>query len=196
MSVFSIALALFLITNPIGNTPAILAIIKDIDPNRQRMVLLREALFSCLLAIFFLFLGDPFLNLLHVKNYTVSFSGGIILILVALQMIFPSETHSDTPQHQRDPFIVPIATPMLSGGGLLTTIMLYAGQEQSNMKILGAILLSSIGVTLVLLMAPLLQRLLKKRGMIALEQLMGMLLLMLSTELLVRGVDMFLKSLQ
>lgn len=193
-SVLSIALAFFLIMNPIGNTPAVLSVIKDVEPERQRSVLLRESLLATLLAIFFLFLGDPFLQMLHVKDYTVSLSGGIILGLVSLEMIFPQEEISEVSQYKRDPFLVPIATPLISGGGLLTTIMIYARQEQDTLKILVAILIAGTGVTLVLLFAPILQRLLKKRGMLALEQLMGLVLLMLSTELVVKGMHLFLES--
>jgi multiple antibiotic resistance protein len=196
MSVLSIALAFFLITNPIGNTPAILALVKDYDPARQRKILLRESLLCALLALFFLFMGDSFLSLIQVKSYTVNFCGGVILVLVALGMIFPKQAESEAAASQREPFLVPIATPILAGGGLFTTIMLYAKEEGDLFKVFTAIVISSVAVTLVLLIAPTLQRLLGKRGMIALEQLMGMVLLMLSTELLVKGATIFLQSLK
>ena len=92
-------------------------------------------------------------------------------------------------------FIVPIATPLLFGAGLMTMIIVYAKQEANDLKVLFAILLAWIGITLVLVMAPYLQVFLGKRGLAALEQLMGMLLSMIAIEMLVKGAALFLNAL-
>jgi multiple antibiotic resistance protein len=194
-SIFSIAITFFLVTNPIGNSPAILALVKDFDFKRQKRIMLRETLFALLIALFFQYLGEPFLNLLHIKNYAVTLCGGTLLFLVALNMIFPTPESNDTVSNKQEPFFVPIATPLLSGPGLLTIIMLKSQLEQNNLTITLAILVAWIGVALVMILAPYLQIALGKKGMIALEQLMGLLLAMIATDMLVTGASLFREQL-
>lgn len=195
MSIIQLAMIFFIVTNPIGNSPTIIALIKDYPVREQQKILFREAIFSMLLAIFFLFLGEFFLKSLSIQNFALTTSGGIILFLVALKMIFPNRDENRAEKPKQEPFIVPIATPLLSGAGLLTMIMLYSKQEANDMKMLMAILLAWIGVAGVLVAAPYLQIFLGKRGLSALEQLMGMLLAMIAMEMIVQGSSLFLSAL-
>jgi multiple antibiotic resistance protein len=185
----------FIISNPIGNSPTIIALIKDYSVREQQKILLRESIFSMLLAIFFLFLGETFLKSLNIQNFALTISGGVLLFIVALHMIFSTRDEKQVTGPKQAPFIVPIATPLLSGAGLLTMIMLYSKQEANDMKILLAILLAWVGVTAVLVAAPYLQIFLGKRGLAALEQLMGMLLAMIATEMMVKGFSLFFSAL-
>lgn len=185
----------FIVTNPIGNSPTIIALIKDHPIQEQQKILFREAMFAMLLAIGFLFLGETFLRCLCIQHDALTISGGVLLFLVALKMIFSPRGEAKTEGPKRDPFIVPIATPLLSGAGLLTTILLYSKQEANDMKILLAILLAWVGVTTVLVTAPYLQIFLGKRGLSALEQLMGMLLTMIAMEMIVQGSSLFVTAL-
>lgn len=195
MSVFQLAMIFFIVTNPIGNSPTIIALIKDHSIKSQQRILFRESIFSMLLAIFFLFLGETFLSCLNIQNYSLRISGGTLLFLLSLKMIFskPSENKTETPK--QDPFIVPIATPLLSGAGLLSMIMLYSQQEANDLKLLIAIFIAWTGVTAVLVSAPYMQIILGKRGLAALEQLMGMLLCMIAIEMIVKGSSLFLTAL-
>lgn len=195
MSILQLATLYFIVTNPIGNSPAIIALIKDHDIRGQQKILFRESMFSMILAIFFLFLGETFLGSLNIANYALTISGGILLFIVSLHMIFSfhKETANDKPK--RDPFIVPIATPLLSGAGLLTIIMLTSQQEKNDFHVLMAIIIAWIGVTAVLVLAPYMQLMLGKRGMIALEQLMGIILTMIAIQMIVKGSSLFLTAL-
>lgn len=195
MTTFSIALIFFIVTNPIGNSPTIISLIKDHTIKDQQKILFREAIFSLLIAIFFLFLGDSLENNLCIQGYALSISGGILLMIVAFNMIFSDFCEGSSVKSKQDPFIVPIATPLLSGAGLLTMIMLYAKEEENDLKILAAILIAWIGVTVVLVTAPYLQIILGRRGLAALEQLMGMLLTMIAMDMIVKGTALFLKVL-
>lgn len=105
-------------------------------------------------------------------------------------MIFHKQENGDTHLKQ-EPFFVPIATPILSGPGLLAIIMLTAKLEQNNLKITLAILLAWLGVFVVMVGAPYLQRLLGKRGLLALEQVMGMILALIAMQMVVRGLTLF-----
>lgn len=195
MSIIRIAIILFIVTNPIGNSPTILSLIKDYSFKEQQKILLRESMFSMLLAIFFLFLGETFLKHLCIQNYALTISGGVILFIIAFKMIFVDRNPNKAVVPKQNPFIVPIATPILSGAGLLTMIMLYSKEENNDLKILMAIIVAWIGVTAVLVSAPYLQLLLGKRGLAALEQLMGMLLAMMAIEMIVKGSSLFISIL-
>lgn len=196
-SVFAIALTFFLIANPVGNSPAVLALVKDFDFARQRIILFREAVFALILALFFQYFGELFLGLLHIQDFAVTITGGVLLLLVSLSMIFHKpETAGSSQQQKQEPYIVPIATPIISGPGLLAVIMLKSKLTNDNFKISLAILIAWVGVIIVLTTAPYLQKLLGKRGLAALEQVMGMILALIATEMLVKGISLFMHFIQ
>ncbi len=195
MSVFQLAFIIFIITNPIGNCPAVIALIKDHGIKDQQRILLRESIFALILAIFFLVLGETFLSGLQIQNYALSMSGGVLVFLISLKMIFSIRSDDTIERPKQDPYIVPIATPLLSGAGLLTMIMLYSKQEQNDWKVFFAILIAWIGVTAVMVTAPYLQVILGKRGLAALEQLMGLFLAMMAVGMMVKGASLFLIAL-
>lgn len=194
---FELALTFFLVANPIGNSPAMISLVKDFDFRKQKIILFREAIFALIIALFFQYFGEVFLGRLHIELYAVTIAGGILLTFVALGMIFTSEPPEkiNANEVKQEPFIVPIATPIISGPGLLAIIMVNASRLGDNFKISMAILIAWIGVILVLTTAPYLQKILKKRGLIALEQVMGMILAMISFEMIVSGSSMFIKAL-
>lgn len=193
-SFYQLALTFFLVTNPIGNSPTVLALVKNYDFETQKRILLREALISFAIAIFFQYFGELFLGLLQVSDYAMTLCGGILLLIISLMMIFPkSEKHSAS--LKQEPFIVPIAIPLLSGPGVLTLIMLFSRQENNNLKVSLAITVAWLGVIAVMFAAPYMQKIFGKRGLIALEQLMGMILSMIAASMLVNGVRLFLNTL-
>lgn len=192
MDIIGTAIIFFFVANPIGNAPAILAMVKDFDLVHQRRILTREVLIALLLALFFQFFGELFfLKMLNVKGYTTNITGGILLFLTAFEMIFPRKQGVQGPALHKEPYIVPIATPLLSGPGLLTIIMLKASLPGSEFAVSCAIFIAWAGVALILLTAPYLQRVLKQRGMLALEQLMGMIVVMMAIDMIVKGIQKY-----
>jgi multiple antibiotic resistance protein len=192
ITLFSMALTFFIISNPIGNTPAIAAILKDFPFDRQKMIMLRESFFALAIALLFQFVGDRFLRLLDIKEYTVSIAGGILLIIVGLQMIFPKKPVKVEALKQ-EPYLVPIATPLITGGGLMSSIMLFSSLANDWVLVSGAILLAWVAVIPIMLSAPYIQRIMGDRGLAVLAQLMGMLLILMSAQLVVNGFALFMK---
>ena len=195
MTLWQIALALFLVANPIGNVPALVALVKDFDFCTQRKILFREAVFAFFIAFIFLFIGEPFLKILYINQYAVSICGGMLLFIIALKMIFPPPENAAGTSPIKEPFIVPIATPLISGGGVLSTIMIYSNQVRNNFKMTLALILAWVGITCVMVSAAYLQKLLGRRGLLAMEQLTGMLLALLSMQLIVTGTNEFIQIL-
>lgn len=191
LTVPSMALMLFLIANPIGSIPVFVSLTKDFTFRHQRWILLRESLLSLVLAYVFLFLGEPFLNTVLIEQYSIYLSGGILVFLISLNMIFP--VHSEEKGSKAlssEPFVVPIATPLISGGGVFSTMMILAKQAPLASVSL-AILIAWIPVIVIVVASVYLQKILGKRGLIAIEQLMGMMLLMLAVSLFTKGLHSF-----
>lgn len=193
---FSLALTFFIIANPIGNSPAIIALVKDFDFHRQKVILFREGTIALLLALFFQYMGEWFLGMLNIQDFAVTITGGLLLFIVSLTMIFSNLSDSEetkaTPK--QEPFIVPIATPILSGPGLLAVIMLSSRLEENNFLISMAILIAWIGVYAVLAAAPYMKKAIGVRGLAAMEQIMGMTLAMIGIEMIVKGTTLLIKT--
>ena len=191
LTISSMALTLFFMANPIANVPVFVSLVKDFDFRRQRWILFRESIISLVLMYAFLFLGEPFLNTILIEQYAVELSGGVLVLLIALNMIFPAHSEeSGTKASEREPFVVPIATPLLAGGGCFALTMILAKQAPlANVSL--AIILAWIPVIIVVVASSYLQRILGRRGLIATEQLMGMLLMMMAVGLLLKGFQGF-----
>lgn len=192
LGIIDMAIALFLIANPIGNTPAILAVVRPFSFKDQKRIIFRESLIALALALFFQFFGEVFLSMLTISESAVGYCGGVLLVIVAMQMIFAKSYDEDLPPPATaEPFIVPIATPIIMGAGTMTLIMLYSRQVASSMTLTFAILLAWVGVIFFMVIGPYLQKVLRKRGMIALEQLMGMILTFMAVDLIVNATVKF-----
>ncbi|AGH42640.1 YhgN family NAAT transporter [Paraglaciecola psychrophila] len=189
MDTWSAAITLFLIMDPLGNLPVFMSVLKTIEPKRRRIVLARELLFSLIIMFTFLFSGQVVLDFLNVRQESVSIAGGIILFLIGLKMIFPQPVGVAGLASGEEPFIVPLAIPMIAGPSVLAALILLANQDHRRMldwsMALGAAWLASATI---LMLSNKLHRLLGERGLIAIERLMGMILIMISIQMLLDGI--------
>ena len=192
-SILSAAVLLFFLMDPIGNIPVLLAVLKGIDPKRQRLIIIRELLIALVILVIFLFAGRPLLNFLHLQEEAVTISGGIILLIIGLRMIFPKPEGIMGHQPTGEPFIVPIAIPLIAGPSVLAMLILMTQSNPGNMtNWLLAVVLAWLFSSVILMAAPILLRILKERGLIALERLMGMILVMMAVQMLINGFRILL----
>lgn len=194
MKLSSAILTLFLVMDPLGNIPPFLSVLKNVPPDRRRRVLIREILIAYVVLLVFLFLGKRVLALLGLQQETISIAGGIVLFLIALRMIFPTEGGLFGDRLEGEPFIVPLAIPLVAGPSTLAVLLLLE-QSDANItwQLLVAVTIAWALCAVILLSSTLLYRLLKERGLIAMERLMGMLLVMLAVQMFMNGVANFLK---
>jgi len=191
----SATILLLLIMDPLGNLPIFMSVLKHLEPKRRRVVLIREMLIALVITLLFLFAGEKILAFLNLRTETVSISGGIILFLIAIKMIFPANENSSSGLSAgEEPFLVPLAIPLVAGPSLLATLMLLSHQYPDQMTHLVGALLIAWGVTVViLLLSGLFLRLLGEKGVNALERLMGLILIMLATQMFLDGIRAYLK---
>ncbi len=194
MSLISMAFSLFLLMDPIGNIPLFISALKEVPSKRQFQIILRELLIALCIMVGFHFVGDILLTALHVTQYAVLISGGIVLFLIALKMIFPSKTDVEVPV-AKEPFIVPLAIPLVAGPAVLAAIMLYARQEPQTFLTLAAIVIAWAISTVILLTSALLNKILGKRGILACEKLMGLILTMISIQMFLEGIAQYIQAL-
>ena len=150
--------------------------------------MVRELFIALAILTLFLFLGNPILSLLGLRQASLSIGGGVVPFLIALNMVFPQ--HGLKPGvEQEDPFIVPLATPLIAGPSAVAALLLLASREPDRMLIWLGVLASAWAVTAVTLLASnKLMRLIGPRGLRAVEKLMGMLLIMIAIQMLLDGI--------
>ena len=189
---FSMAFTLWLLMDSLGNVPLFLSLLRNIPPERIRPVIIRELLIALGFILFFAALGDLLFEILGIREDAVQISGGIILFLIAIRMIFPSRERA-LPESQVEPFIVPLAVPLVAGPSALTAVMVYA--QQTSWPILwGAILIAWLVTVAVLVSAVTLKRILGDRGLIACERLMGLVLTLMAVQMFLQGLRLFVGS--
>ncbi len=194
MTLLSAAVLLFFVMDPLGNVPLFLSALKSVEPARQRLVIVRELMIALVILIAFLFGGRFLLSMLHVSAEALTIAGGVILMLIALRMIFPSSEATLREQVQGEPFIVPLAVPYTAGPSMMATELLFMSREPHRWPVwLGAVVIAWLASAVILYFAAGLRRVLGERGLIAMERLMGMLLITVATEMLLSGIAEYLK---
>jgi multiple antibiotic resistance protein len=193
MTTASAAILLFLILDPLGNVPIFLSQLKPLAPARRRWVLARELLIALGVLLLFLFFGGALLQLMHLRQESIAVAGGIVLFLIGLKMIFPGSEpmFGDTPGGE--PFIVPLAIPLIAGPSGMAAVMLMANSDPNRTADWTlALLLAWAGTAAILFSATTLYRWLGERVLIAVERLMGMLLVALSVQMVLDGIAAYL----
>ena len=197
MDILSAGLTLLLIMDPLGNIPVFLSVLKKVEnESRKRKILIRELAIALIVLLVFLFVGQYFLQWLNLRQEAVHIAGGIVLFLIALRMIFPTEKGVMGDLPEGEPFIVPLAVPLLAGPSTLAMLILLARSQPDRIFDWLIAVLGAWGVTsLIMLSSSKLHKLLGKRGLIAVERLMGMVLVAISVQMLLDGITTYLKAL-
>lgn len=188
MDVLSAIVTLFLVMDPLGNVPLFLSVLKTVEPHRRRVVLLREIGIAYVVLIMFLLLGNSLLRFLGLEPEAVSIAGGIVLFLIALRMIFPERGSLSGDPIAGEPFIVPLAIPFVAGPSTLASLLLLRSAASSALgPLLVAVTIAWALSAVILLSSTFFYRVLGERGLIAMERLMGMLLVMVAVQMLLNG---------
>lgn len=190
MSIITASILLFLVLDPVGNIPLFLFALKNVPQERYIPIIIREALIGLGFLCIFLFLGKYILILLHVSQSSLSIAGGIILFLIAIKMVFSKSEELFDIKVEGEPFIVPLAIPLMAGPSALATVLLMMARNPHRWPHwLAAVILAWSSSLIILLMSKFLKRIFKTKGLTAMERLMGLLLTAVSVEMLVTGIQ-------
>ena len=194
MTTLSAALLLFLVMDPLGNIPLFMTTLKKVEASRQRKVVVRELLIAFVVLVAFLFLGQYLLQLLHLTQTALTTAGGIILMIIAIKMIFPSRNASLQEDVEGEPFIVPLAIPYVAGpSAMATSLLMMSGDPNRWVDWLLAVFIAWFASALIIYFSSYFANFLGEKGLIAIERLMGMLLITVAVQMLLTGIAEFAK---
>lgn len=193
----SAILLLVLVTDPLGNIPIVIPLLKRVDPARRRKVIVREVAFATVILLFFALFGQRVLRLMHLSDTSLGIAGGVILFLIALKMVFPhAEGQDATPDHG-EPYLVPLAIPFIAGPSAIATVLLMVSGDPHRLpQWLAAIVVAMAVSAVVLGSAERIAAFLGEKVTLAFERLMGLVLTAIAVEMLLNGVERFVRQLR
>lgn len=187
---------LFVIIDPIALAPLFVALTQGMDPGHRRSVALRACLIAAALMTLFGLLGDRLLATIGISMPAFRISGGVLLFVTALDMLFERRTQRREGQHadpHHDPSVFPLATPLIAGPGAFTTMILLVNNTPATgiahtVAIHAVMLAVVILAFLMFLAAPVIERALGRTGIVVITRLLGMLLAALSVQFVLDGI--------
>lgn len=197
MTIVSACITLFLVLDAPGNVPFFLSILKDVPPKRRRWVMIRELLIALGVLVAFLLGGRELLSVMQLRQEAISIGGGVVLFLIAIKMVFPPKDGGGIfgPTGQGEPFIVPLAIPGVAGPSAMATLLLMTSAQPGREVEWGlALLIAWLATAAILLGSTWLFKLLGESVLAAMERVMGMLLIALSAQMILGGVEAYLKA--
>ena len=197
LSLSSAIVVLLLVVDPIGNIPIAVTLLRRVDPARRTRVVARECAIALAVLLVFVFAGEALLRLFGLTGTSLNIAGGVILFLIAIKMVFRSGGEIFGQLPEGEPFIVPLAIPSIAGPTAMATVILLVSRAPARMMEWVIALAVAMAITLALLLfAERISKLIGERGLLALERLMGLILTAIAVEMLLRGIEAFVRQLQ
>ena len=186
---------LAVLMDPVGIAPIFVAMTRALSPAQRRQAAIRAVLAAGGLIIGFALFGGLVLDYLNVSVHSLSIAGGLLLLLVALEMLrgedYPDETGA------QDVALVPLATPLLAGPGAIATVIVLSRQHDElsgRAAVIAGILCALAVVGVVMLAAERVSRAVPEGLVNFLTRVFGLLLSAFAVQLVVNGIEGTLAS--
>lgn len=190
--------SIFAIVNPVSGVMAFISMTSHMSRADKIYIAKRSVLIACIIAITFSILGELILKLLQITADSLRVAGGVLLFLVAIDMLFARTTReSITSEELKDASqrenisVFPIAMPLLTGPGAITTIIVLirtAENLDSKLLVVGAILLTFIITFLIFRFSDYFNRVVGMTGMLVMTRLMGLFLGAIAVDFIFTGI--------
>lgn len=180
--------AVFVLADAVGNAPIFLVLTKGMELEQRNRVIDRATLVATAVLITFTFVGQPILDYLHISMASLEVAGGLLLLLIALDML---NGKLDTPiiEEGRDVAITPLALPLLAGPGTLTTVMLLVTDGSlAYISVVAGIIAAMVVTWFIMRQATFVDRWIGAEGAIIATKLLGFLLAALAVEIGIGGL--------
>jgi multiple antibiotic resistance protein len=196
MDIFSAAILLAIIMDPLGNIPLFHSLLGRYSQARRLRIIARELFFAYLVLLVFLVAGQTILDRLGLEQPALGVAGGVVLFVIALRMVFPESAGVQRGEIEEEPFFVPLAVPMIAGPSAISAVLLLVSRDPERFWTwLGALSLAWGFSAAILLASGALFEILGQRALRALVRLTGMLLIMISVQMLMDGVAAYIAAL-
>ena len=186
---------LFVVVDPVGNAPIFLALTVGASAAQRRSIAIRGVLVAGMILTLFALAGDEVLAFVGISMPAFRIAGGILLFLTALDMLFEKRTERRelrADESVDDPSVFPLALPLIAGPGSITAVILLMHEQDGDLQgqamVLGVVAAMLLLVLVFLLMAPLLERLLRRTGTMVITRVLGMLLAALAVQFVLDGL--------
>lgn len=196
ISFASAVVILLLVVDPVGNIPLFISLLRQVDPARRAQVIVRECAIAFAVLLGFAFFGRWILGLLGLSEPSLTIAGGVILFLIAVRMIFrtPEGVFGETVNGV--PFIVPLAIPAIAGPAAIATVVLLVSRAPQRLpEWIAAVTVAMLVTLAFLVLAERVSKLVGERALLAFERLMGLILTAIAVEMLLRGIQTFVRQL-
>ena len=184
---------LFVIMDPPGATPIFLALVKD-QPSRKRILMAWQgAAVSLIVIVAFAIFGKFILDYLHISVEALQGAGGLLLLLIALELLTGRDSTSDKSKDV-NVALVPLGAPLLAGpGAIVTTIVFVQNAHTASMKLaLGAAIIAvHLAIGLTLMFSTKIVSVIKESGVTLLARIAGLLLAAIAVEMIVQAIKGF-----
>ncbi len=192
MTILSAALLLFLVMDPFGNIPLFVSALSGVDRERHMRVIVRELFIALGILVLFLFGGQSLIDALGIGEPALSAAGGTMLLLIAIKMIFPRQGGL-MEDMDGEPFIVPLAVPYIAGPSALVSTLLIMNRDPARWpEWLAAVGIAWVATGVIIVLSGLLLQRIGRRALVAIERLMGMLLVAIAIQMLMTGIAHFM----
>ncbi len=192
-SFLSALILLLLVLDPLGSLPVFIPIMRNVPPERRTRVAIREVSIAFVVLFAFMFLGDSFLSVMHLSERSLEVAGGVILMIIAIRMIFGASGESAYGMEPgKEPFIFPLAVPLMAGPSAMATVLLLASRQPDRIyEWIGALSAALLVSGIVLVLADRIRKLLGDSVVSALEKLMGLVLTAIAVEMVLAGLKRY-----
>lgn len=184
---------LLLVLDPFGSLPIFISVMRNVAPERRNRVALREAAIAFGVLVVFMFGGQVFLSVMRLSERSLEVAGGVILLIIAIRMIFASggEVYANDGK-AREPFIFPLAVPLLAGPSAMATVLLLASRQPERLlHWIGALTVAMVVSGVVLLLADRIRKWIGGSMVSAIEKLMGLVLTAIAVEMILAGLKRY-----
>ncbi len=156
---------------------------------KTKRIIIRELLIALIILLFFMFVGRYLLQMLEIEQSSLGIAGGIILFIIAIRMIFPGTKPMFSHNETTEPLIVPLAVPMLAGPSAIAAVILFMAKEPNRwVEWTFVVFVACLITGVILVSSETLGRKLGNRALIAIERLMGIILVMVSVDFILDGI--------
>ncbi|WP_347989310.1 YchE family NAAT transporter [Methylomonas sp. AM2-LC] len=186
------------VVNPIGAIPIFISLTVQRSPRERRRIAQITALSVAMVLLIALVAGEPILHFLGISLAAFRVAGGLLVLWMGMSMLHVNDDRSrHTPEERAESFekdsvaVVPLAIPLLSGPGAISTVIVYAHGQQAvaHYLLMSAVILSVAGIVLTALMAAQrIARVMGNTGMNVVTRVMGLLLASIAIEFIVKGL--------
>jgi MarC family membrane protein len=192
----SMLIIMLLVIDPFANIPLAVSLLAPVPPARRIRVIARECAIAAVTLMVFVLFGRSVLSLFGLSDASVDISGGVVLLLIAIRMIFKDRNGIFGGGLEGEPFIVPLAIPLIAGPAAIGTVLLLASRGDGHLVKISAAVLVAVAITFVLLAFA--DRIVQRLGdhvLAAIERLMGIVLAAVAVEMLLRGITVYVQQL-